>query len=94
MLQWRRERGENMRDPEDEIFFPQKKVFTTIQLERKGKLVTMRIGNAGEPLQIVGSHSMNLPDDVLAGVYICSHDENRIEEAQVWDVKIENGKGK
>jgi hypothetical protein len=91
-MQWRGKQGENMRDPEDEIFFPTKKIYQVIQLERKGKLITMRVGNAGEPLQLVGSHEMPLPDAVLAGLFICSHDENNIDEVKVWDVKIEKSK--
>ena len=92
VMQWRGKQGENMRDPEDEIFFPAKKIFQVIQLERKGKQIIMRIGNAGEPLQMVGSHEMPLQDAVLAGLFICSHDENKVEEVKVWDVKIENSK--
>jgi TolB protein len=94
VMQWRGEHGANMRDPEDEIFFPGKKMFQVIQLERKGKFITMRVGNPGEPLQLVGSHELALPDTVLAGLFICSHDENRIEEVKVWDVKIEKPKKK
>lgn len=94
VMQWRGKHGENMRDPEDEIFFPTKKIYQVIQLERKGKLVTMRVGNAGEPLQLVGSHEMPFSETVLAGIFICSHDENIVEEVKVWDVKIENGKKK
>lgn len=89
VMQWRGANGANMRDPEDEIFFPTKKVFQVLQMERKGKLITMRVGNPGEPLQLVGSHASSLPDAVLAGLFICSHDENRIEEVKVWDVKID-----
>lgn len=94
VLQWRGKQGENMRDPEDEIFFPTKKMFEIIQLERKGNTITMRVGNPGEPLQIVGSHEMPLPESVLAGIYICSHDENTLEEAKVSEVKIEKSKKK
>ena len=94
VLQWRGKTGANMRDPEDEIFFPTKKVYQVLQLERKGNLVTMRVGNPGQPLELVGSHEMPLPESVLAGLYICSHDENVIEEVKVWDVKIEKGKKK
>ena len=88
VMQWRGQHGANMRDPEDEIFFPEKRVYQVLQLERKGKLITMRVGNQGEPLKLVGSHEMSLPDTVLAGLFICSHDENNIEEVKVWDVKI------
>ena len=94
VMQWRGEHGANMRDPEDEIFFPTKIMFEIIHLARKGKTITMRVGNKGEQLQLVGSHEMSLPNDVLAGLFICAHDENRVEEVKVWDVKIEKPKKK
>ena len=94
VMQWRGKAGENMRDPEDEIFFPTKKLFQVLEMERKGNVITMRVGNAGEPLQLVGTHEMPFSETVLAGIFICSHDENIVEEVKVWDVKIENGKKK
>jgi TolB protein len=89
VLQWRELRGAYMRDPEDEIFFPKKKV-EIIQLERSGKTMTMRVANAGEPLQTVGSHDMPyLKDSVLAGIFISSHDPDKAEEAKIWNVRID-----
>lgn len=88
-LQWRELRGAFMRDPEDEIFFPKKKV-QVIQVERAGKKIIMRVANAGEPLQLVGEHEMStMPEEVLAGLFICSHDPEAIEEATVWNVRID-----
>ncbi len=90
VLQWRAMRGANMRDPEDEIFFAKKSNFQIVQLERFGKKVTMRVANRGEPLQEVGSQEMpNMPDAVLVGLYINSHDSDAIEEAKVWNVRID-----
>ena len=89
VLQWRPYRGMFMRDPEDELFFS-KKGGQTVQLTRIGKLVTMKIAHAGEPLQLVGSHLMDdMKDDVLAGIYILSHDSNAIAHARVWNVRID-----
>lgn len=89
-LQWRSLRGAYMRDPEDEIFFTKKTPNRIMQLERSGKKITMRIGNYGEPLQEVGSHDMSdMPDSVLVGLFICSHDSNTVEEAKVWNVRID-----
>ena len=89
VLQWRPYRGMFMRDPEDEIFFPKKK-FQTIQLERIGKKMTMRVANPGEPLQAVGSHEMpDMRDSVYAGLFICSHDSNTVETARIWNVRID-----
>lgn len=89
VLQWRPLRGAFMRDPQDEIFFPKKK-FQTIQMERSGKKVTMSIANPGEPLQIVGSHDMlDMRDSVYVGLYISSHDAEVVEEAKMWNVRID-----
>jgi Tol biopolymer transport system component len=89
VMQWRPLRGAYMRDPADEIFFA-KRNFNTVQLERIGKKVTMRVAHAGEPLQLVGSHEMNdMRDSVYVGLYICSHDPEVVEEAKIWNVRID-----
>ncbi len=78
-----------MRDPEDEVFFKKKKA-QVIQLERAGNVITMRIANPGEPLQLVGSHEMiDLPEEALAGIFICSHEPELVDEAKVWNVRID-----
>jgi TolB protein len=88
-MQWRELRGAFMRDPEDEIFFPKKKA-SVIQLERTGNLIIMRVANWGEPLQEVGSHEMkNMPEEVLAGLFVCSHEADAVEEARIWNVRID-----
>ena len=89
VLQWRSQTGEAMKDPEGEIFYPEKS-FETVQLQRIGKRVIMRVGHPGEALQTVGSHELtNMPDEALLGIFICSHDPEITEEARVWDVHIE-----
>ncbi len=90
VLQWRVLKGAYMRDPEDEIFFAKKTVFQTVQLERSGKKIIMRVANWGEPLQEVGIQEMPyLGDSVLVGLFISSHDSTKIEEAKVWNVRID-----
>jgi TolB protein len=89
VMQWRALRGAYMRDPEDEIFSI-KKSPSIIQLERKGHKITMRIANPREPLQVVGEHDgINFADEVLAGVFICSHRDSVLEEATIWNVRID-----
>ena len=89
VLQWRSAQGENMKDPEGEIFFPDKG-FEVIQLQRIGKKIIMRIGHVGEPLKTLGAHIMpNLSDEALLGLFICSHDPAITEKARIWDVHIE-----
>jgi len=90
VLQWRPLRGAFMRDPQEEIFFAKKIVFQTIQLERSGKMITMRVANWGEPLQDLGSTEMySMKDSVLVGLYICSHDSDKVEEVKMWNVRID-----
>ncbi len=89
VLQWRSLTGENMKDPEGEIFYPEK-TFEVVQLQRIGKKIIMRVGHVGETLKTVGAHIMNnLPEEALVGLFICSHDPEITEEAKVWDVHID-----
>jgi Tol biopolymer transport system component len=90
VMQWRALKGAFMRDPQDELFYAKKTLFQVIQLERKGKKITMRVADSGEPLQEVGSHEMpDMPDAVLAGLFISSHDPEVVQEAMVWNVRID-----
>jgi Tol biopolymer transport system component len=89
VLQWRPLRGAYMRDPQDELFFS-KRSFEVIQLERSGNRFIMRVAHPGEPLQILGVKEMpEMPDSTLAGLFICSHDTDVVEEARVWNVRID-----
>lgn len=88
-LQWRVMENANMRDPQDEIFAP-KPYYQIIQLERSGKTMIMRAAHPGEPLQLIGQTVMeNLPDEVLAGMIISSHDTDVVETAKMWNVRID-----
>jgi TolB protein len=89
VLQWRGSSGAVMRDPQDEIF-ADTSWYNVIQIERSGKTITMRAAHTGGPFQTIGSHEMeNLSDEVLAGLFICSHNPDVIEEARVWNVRID-----
>lgn len=89
VLQWRALRGAYMRDPEDQISFSKKKA-STIQLERIGNKYIMRVANWGEPLQEVGSKTMdNLKEEVLVGLFLCSHNGDVSEACKVWNVRID-----
>ena len=89
VMQFRPLRGAYMRDPEDEIRFPKSKV-EVLQLERKGKKFIMRIAPWGEPLQFVGEREMPyMPDSVMAGLFVCSHDSNSVTNMRAWNVRID-----
>lgn len=89
VLQWRGSTGAAMRDPQDEIFSKDSS-FNVIQVERVGKNIIMRAAHNGKPLEIIGSQIMeNMPDEVLVGPFICSHDSNVVEAVKVWNVRID-----
>ena len=89
VLQWRRLRGAYMRDPQDELFSVKRNA-EIIQLERLGKTFIMRAAHSGEPLQEIGrTDAIDMPDEVMAGIFICSHNPDEEEEADVWNARIE-----
>ncbi|ULQ58305.1 PD40 domain-containing protein [Flavihumibacter rivuli] len=88
-LQWRRMKGAHMRDPQDELF-TKKQGTEIIQLERQGKVFIMRVAHPGEPLQEIGrTDAVDMPDEVLAGIFLSSHNPDVKEEAMAWNVRIE-----
>jgi TolB protein len=89
VLQWRAGQGEAMRDPQDEVFSKDSS-FNVIQVERAGKNIIMRCAHNGKPLETIGSHVMdNLPDEVLVGPFVCSHDSDVVETVKIWNVRID-----
>jgi TolB protein len=91
VLQWRMKAGMNMRDPEDEIFAKGKN-YRVVQLQRIGKKFIMRVAvKEGGSFETVGEHEIeNLPREVFAGIFICSHNPDVSEQAKVWNVNIKN----
>jgi Tol biopolymer transport system component len=78
-----------MRDPQDEIFAKDSS-YQVIQIERSGKTIIMRAAHMGDPLEVIGTHVIEtLPDEVLAGPFICSHDSNVVEQVKIWNLRID-----
>lgn len=89
VLQTRPLKGAFMRDPEDEIRFS-KSAPQIIQLERSHDKYTMRVANWGEHLQVVGElKPLAMGEEVFAGIFISSHNEAVVEEAAVWNVRVD-----
>lgn len=87
-LQWRALRGAFMRDPEDEIRFPRKKI-ATMQMERKGQSFIMRVAPFGEPLQEVGRKDFpDMPDKVLIGLFACAHNSVEKITASISNIRL------
>ena len=93
VLQWRDFDGAEMKDPEDEIFATGSN-YEILQLERSGRVIFMRAAHMGEPLQTIGSYEMvNLPDEILAGPFVCSHNVDVTEEANIFNLRIDKPVG-
>jgi TolB protein len=61
-----------------------------IRLERRGDVFEMWVApSGGEPLRMVGSVTLPLPDPVYAGLAVCSHDAARMERAEFAGVRID-----
>jgi TolB protein len=93
VLQWRDLKGSAMKNPGNQIT-ADSSGFSVLQLERKGRIIIMRAARKGDPLITIGSHEMdNLSGEVLAGIYICSHNPDVTEEAKAWNVRIDKPAG-
>jgi Tol biopolymer transport system component len=93
VMQWRDFKGAEMKDPEDEIFASDS-AYNVIQIERAGKIIFMRGAHTGQPLVTIGSYEMeNLPDEILAGLFVCSHNPDITEEVKIWNVRIDKPVG-
>jgi len=89
VLQWRDFKGDLMKDPEDQVF-ANSSAYSVIQMERAGGIIFMRAAREGEPLETIGSYEMiNMPDEILAGLFICSHNPDVTETVKVWNVRID-----
>lgn len=90
VLQWRSAEGKSMRDPEDEVRYPGKNI-ERVQLERKGNLITMSVAAAEGEYTVVGSHEMQgLDKQVLAGLFLCSHDPEVLESGIASEVTVQS----
>src|SRR4030042_677135 len=93
VMQWRDFEGAPMKDPEDEVF-AKGSGYEIIQIERAGKIIYMRAAHTGKPLENIGSYEMaNLPDEIIAGPFICSHNAETVEEGTIWNVRIDQAVG-
>lgn len=84
-LQYREKKGAETLEKPSDIKAPE-----IIQLERKGNKFIFRISKDKRPLIEVGSVDLgDMGDNVLAGMFIGSHNADVIEKAEFWNVRIE-----
>src|SRR3984957_112397 len=84
-LQYRRQRGATTQDIELNIAAPER-----IGLEKRGDTITMFVSNHGEPLHQVGaSIKLRLTEPFYAGIGVCSHNKDVVEQANFAHVKLD-----
>ncbi|MBK8021551.1 MAG: TolB family protein [Chloroflexi bacterium] len=59
-----------------------------IQLERRGSVYRMSVARFGEPFTTVEVTDLNLGDEVYLGLFVCSHENDVVEQATFRDVRI------
>ena len=93
VLQWRNYKGASMLSTNNQIPAPGSG-YEIIQIERSGKIIFTRAAHPGEALENIGSYEMiNLPDKILAGPFICSHNPAVNEEVIVHNLRIDKPAG-
>ena len=60
-----------------------------VQLERAGKTVIMRAAKRGEALVETGRIDMDFPAEIMAGLFVCSHDAGAAETAVFRNVRLD-----
>ena len=81
-LQYRTERGVDMEEIKFDISGP-----NVIQLEKKGDLFTMSVAKHGD-LYIKESFEMHMEGALETGLFVCSHNEEVVEEAIFSNVRV------
>ena len=81
-LQYRTERGVDMEEIKFDISGP-----NVIQLEKKGDLFTMSVAKRGD-LYIKESFEMHMEGALETGLFVCSHNEEVVEEAIFSNVRV------
>nr|MBC7614384.1 PD40 domain-containing protein [Pseudopedobacter sp.] len=82
-FQYRTKAGENMKEMKLEIKAPD-----MLQLEKKGNTYTMSVAHFGEVYQLEKLENIDLGEEVLAGLFICSHTTKFSEEAEFSNTRI------
>ncbi|MCB8994010.1 MAG: TolB family protein [Bacteroidales bacterium] len=84
-LQYRTKQGEDMQEVKFSISGPD-----VLQLEKKGNSYIMSVAHFGEIYQSAKIENIDLGNDVLAGLFICSHNNDYVETATFKNTRIFN----
>jgi TolB protein len=82
-IQFRREKGAMTEEIKSEARAP-----GILQLERRGEEYILSTAHIGQPFDTVTLSGLDLGEEIYAGLFICSHDNNVLEKAWFSNVRI------
>jgi len=65
-----------------------------LQLERRGRSYFISVAKLGNPFWTVEVPDFDFPEELLVGLFICSHDKNTVEQASFLNTRIYTAIGK
>jgi TolB protein len=84
-LQYRSKAGEDMKEIKFTISGPD-----VLQLEKKGNNYIMSVAHFGEVYQVQAIENIDLGSDLLAGLFVCSHNNQYSEEVEFTNTRVFN----
>ncbi len=82
-IQYRKTAGGNIEEVKSPIKMPD-----VIELERRGRSFFLSVARFGEPFWTVEVPDFDLPAEMYAGLFICSHNKDVVEQAEFDNVRI------
>ena len=82
-IQYRKKDGMNIEEVKSPVNMPD-----IIQLERRGRSFFLSVAKYGEPFWTVEVPDFDFPEEMLAGLFVCSHNADVTEKAQFENVRI------
>lgn len=82
-IQYRKRAGTNIEEVKSPVKMPD-----VIQLERRGRSFFLSVARFGEPFWTVEVPDFDLPQEMLVGLFVCSHNKDVTEQAVFDNVRI------
>lgn len=82
-IQFRKKAGENIEEVKSPVKAPD-----IIQLERRGRSFFLSVAKYGDPFWTVEVPDFDFPSELLAGLFVCSHNAGVLETAEFDNVRI------
>lgn len=83
-IQYRSEKGGETREVASQVKAP-----GFVQIEKSGNTYILRVSRDQTPLDEVASVKVSLGEQFHAGIFICSHNAEVMEQARFWNVRLD-----